>query len=107
MVTSDNNSGLNELLVATANGLVPWPPPCVRGGAGEAPFTSIAAQWCGARSATRLRDGDPKHKSVQDQQHDRRKGSDQRVSDTDARGNAQEHGEHETSGGHNQTGRLK
>jgi hypothetical protein len=43
MVTSDNNSGLNELLVATANGLAPWPPPCVRDGAEEAQFTSIAA----------------------------------------------------------------
>jgi hypothetical protein len=43
MVTSDNNSGVNELLVATANGLAPWPPPRVRVGVEEAQFTRIAA----------------------------------------------------------------
>jgi len=43
MVTRDNYSGLNELLVATGNAHAPWPPPRVRVGVEEAQFTRIAA----------------------------------------------------------------
>ena len=60
-----------------------------------------------AKSATQSGDGDPKHKCVQDQQHDRRKGPSQRVSNTHARGDAQQHGEREASGGDNKHGAVE
>ncbi len=46
-----------------------------------------------------MRDREAKHDRVQDQEHDRREGLDQRVADADTRGDGHQHGEREASGG--------